>query len=49
MCCKVVPVKDSFKATARSFKARQAQAFALNYGYCKKHIDGAKYYNSWYA
>jgi hypothetical protein len=49
MCCKVVPVKDSFKATARPFKARQAQAFALNYGYCKKHIDGAKYYNSWYA
>jgi hypothetical protein len=49
MCCEVVPVKDSFKPDARPFKARQSQDFALNYGYCKRHVDGANYYNSWYA
>lgn len=48
MCCNVVPVKDKFTGT-RTFMVRQANAFGLNHGYCKKHIDGRSYYCSWYA
>lgn len=49
MCCKVVPVKDSFISNGRKFMVRQAKEFGLTYGWCKKHFEGAQYYNSWYA
>jgi len=53
MCCRVVPVKDSFKRTVKSFKVRTGgrpiDGFKLNYGWASKW-DGVKtYYNSWYA
>lgn len=49
MCCKVVPVKDSFVQNGKRVLVRQSTAFGLNYGYCKKHVEGVRYYNSWYA
>lgn len=50
MSCKVVPTPGSFLPNGFTFRARRVSGgFGLNHGFCKPHVAGATYYNSWYA